>query len=124
MQQKLGNRSKSPRWAIAGKFKAEQGIAKILDIQISVGRTGALTPVAKLKPVKVGGVVISNATLHNQDEINKKDIRINDYVFIQRAGDVIPEILKVIKEKDKTIQKNILFLMFVLFVNQKYIIER
>ena len=99
LQQKLGNRSKSPRWAIAGKFKAEQGIAKILDIQISVGRTGALTPVAKLKPVKVGGVVISNATLHNQDEINKKDIRINDYVFIQRAGDVIPEILKVIKEK-------------------------
>ena len=123
LQQKLGNRSKSPRWAIAGKFKAEQGIAKILDIQISVGRTGALTPVAKLKPVKVGGVVISNATLHNQDEINKKDIRINDYVFIQRAGDVIPEILKVIKEKDKTIQKSILFLMFVLFVNQKYIIE-
>ncbi len=99
LQQKLGNRSKSPRWAIAGKFKAEQGIAKILDIQISVGRTGALTPVAKLKPVKVGGVVISNATLHNQDEINKKDIRINDYVFIQRAGDVIPEVLKVIKEK-------------------------
>ena len=99
LQNKIGVRSKSPRWAIAGKFKAEQGITKILDIQISVGRTGALTPVAKLKPVKVGGVIISNATLHNQDEINKKDIRINDYVLIQRAGDVIPEILKVIKDK-------------------------
>lgn len=99
IQKKLGARSKSPRWAIAGKFKAEQGMTRILDIQISVGRTGALTPVAKLKPIKVGGVVISNATLHNQDEINKKDIRINDYVLIQRAGDVIPEIIKVIKEK-------------------------
>ena len=99
LQKKLGERSKSPRWAIAGKFKAEQGITKVLDIQISVGRTGALTPVAKLDPIKVGGVIISNATLHNQDEINKKDIRINDYVLIQRAGDVIPEILKVIKEK-------------------------
>ena len=101
LQKEIGIRSKSPRWAIAGKFKAEQAITKILDIQISVGRTGALTPVAKLDPIKVGGVVISNATLHNQDEINKKDIRINDYVLIQRAGDVIPEILKVIKEKRK-----------------------
>ena len=99
LQKEIGIRSKSPRWAIAGKFKAEQGITKILEIQISVGRTGALTPVAKLEPKKVGGVIISNATLHNQDEINKKDIRINDYVLIQRAGDVIPEILKVIKEK-------------------------
>ncbi len=99
LQKKIGVRSKSPRWAIAGKFKAEQGITKILNIQISVGRTGALTPVAKLNPIKVGGVIISNATLHNEDEINKKDVRINDYVLIQRAGDVIPEILKVIKEK-------------------------
>jgi DNA ligase (NAD+) len=99
LQKQMGVRSKSPRWAIAGKFKAEQGITKIINIQISVGRTGALTPVAKLNPIKVGGVIISNATLHNQDEINKKDVRINDYVLIQRAGDVIPEILKVIKEK-------------------------
>jgi len=99
LQRELGVRSKSPRWAIAGKLKAQQATTKVLDIIISVGRTGALTPVAKLEPVKVGGVIISNATLHNQDEINKKDIRIGDTVLIQRAGDVIPEVVKVIKEK-------------------------
>ena len=96
-----GERSKSPRWAIAGKFKAQQKTTKILDIIISVGRTGALTPVAKVTPVNVGGVIVSNATLHNQDEIDKKDIRIGDTVLIQRAGDVIPEIEKVIKENRK-----------------------
>ena len=95
----VGERTKSPRWAIAGKFKAQQETTQILDIVISVGRTGALTPVAKLKPINVGGVVISNATLHNQDEINKKDIRIGDTVLIQRAGDVIPEVIKVIIQK-------------------------
>jgi len=100
-QEQLGVRSKSPRWAIAGKLKAQQATSIILDIAISVGRTGALTPVAKIKPVNIGGVIISNATLHNQDEINRKDIRINDTVLVQRAGDVIPEIVKVIKEERK-----------------------
>ena len=99
LQNLVGVRTKSPRWAIAGKFKAQQKTTQILDIIISVGRTGALTPVAKLKPVNVGGVIISNATLHNQDEINKKDIRIGDTVLIQRAGDVIPEVIKVVMQK-------------------------
>ena len=98
-QEILGNRSKSPRWAIAGKLKAQQAVTKVLNIDISVGRLGALTPVAKLDPVLVGGVIISNATLHNEDEVIKKDVRIGDYVLIQRAGDVIPEVVKVIQEK-------------------------
>ena len=98
-QLSLGERSKSPRWAIAGKLKAQQVTTKINDIIISVGRTGALTPVAQLEPILISGVTISNATLHNQDEINRKDIRINDTVLVQRAGDVIPEVVKVIKEK-------------------------
>jgi len=98
-QNQLGNRSKSPRWAIAGKLKAKQAITEVLDIIISVGRSGALTPVAKLNPIMVGGVKVSNATLHNEDEVIKKDIRIGDYVLIQRAGDVIPEVIKVILEK-------------------------
>tara|TARA_S200000501_G_scaffold378919_1_gene444990 strand:+ start:8006 stop:9997 length:1992 start_codon:yes stop_codon:yes gene_type:complete len=98
-QNKLGNRSKNPRWAIAGKFKSRQATTIINNIFPSVGRTGAVTPVAKLKPVNIGGVLVSNATLHNQDEIDKKDIRIGDTVIIQRAGDVIPEVVKVILEK-------------------------
>ena len=98
-QKQLGERSRSPRWAIAGKLKSQQETTKIIDIIASVGRTGAITPVAKLDPVNVGGVIVSNATLHNQDEINRKDIRINDTVIIQRAGDVIPEVVKVIKDK-------------------------
>ena len=95
----LGTRSRSPRWAIAGKFKAQQATTVIHDIHVQVGRTGALTPVAKLDPVYVAGVTVTNATLHNQDEIDRKDIRIGDTVLIERAGDVIPKVVKVIIEK-------------------------
>lgn len=97
LQEELGAVSRSPRWAIACKFRAMQETTLIEDIRVQVGRTGVLTPVAILKPVQVGGVLVSRATLHNQDEINKKDIRIGDTVIVQRAGDVIPEIVKVIE---------------------------
>jgi len=99
IRNKLGVRSRSPRWAIAGKFKAQQVTTIINDIFTSVGRTGAITPVAKLQPVEVGGVTVTNATLHNQDEIDRKDIRIGDTVIIERSGDVIPKVIKVIQEK-------------------------
>ena len=95
----LGTRSRSPRWAIAGKFKPQQATTKINTINVQVGRTGALTPVAKLNPTLVSGVTVTNATLHNQDEINRKDIRIGDTVLIERAGDVIPKVVKVIIER-------------------------
>jgi len=98
-QRRLGETAKNPRWAIAYKFAAKQMTSKLLDIVIQVGRTGALTPVAVLEPVDIGGVTISRATLHNEDEIRRKDIRIGDTVLVERAGDVIPEVVKAIVEK-------------------------
>jgi DNA ligase (NAD+) len=99
LQARLGEISRSPRWALAFKFQPKQETTKILDIIVQVGRTGALTPVAVMEPVKVGGVEISRATLHNQDEIDKKDVRVGDTVIIQRAGDVIPKVVQVIESK-------------------------
>ena len=104
-RKKAGSRSRSPRWAIAGKFKAQQTTSTIISITIQVGRTGALTPVARVKPVFVSGVTVTNVTLHNQDEIDRKDIRVGDKVLIERSGDVIPKIVKVVGRDNKNVQK-------------------
>ncbi len=102
LRESLGERARPPRWAIAAKFKSKQAETQILDIVLQVGRTGVITPVAKVQDVEISGAVITSATLHNQDEIDKKDIRINDFIIIERSGDVIPKVLETIKKKRPT----------------------
>ena len=105
----MGNVANAPRWAIAHKFSSNKAISQIKDIEIQIGRTGALTPVAKIKPINIGGVIVSNATLHNEDEIERKDIRIGDTVKVERAGDVIPHVVSVDVSKRKNISKKFVF---------------
>ena len=109
LQKRLGSVANAPRWAIAHKFSANSGISQILNIEIQIGRTGALTPVAKIKPINIGGVLVSNATLHNEEEIIRKDIRIGDSVVVERAGDVIPHVVSVNIDKRKSDLKKFTF---------------
>ena len=109
LQQRLGFAANAPRWAVAHKFSANSSISEIISIEIQIGRTGALTPVAKIKPVNIGGVIVSNATLHNEDEINRKDIRVGDTATIERAGDVIPHVISIDLKKRKKNSKKFIF---------------
>ena len=109
LQKRLGNVANAPRWAVAHKFSSNKAVSQIKDIEIQIGRTGALTPVAKIKPINIGGVQVSNATLHNEDEINRKDIRIGDVVTVERAGDVIPHVVSVDVSKRKNSSKKFIF---------------
>ncbi len=109
LQKRLGYAANAPRWAIAHKFLANSSISQVLNIEIQVGRTGALTPVAKIKPVNIGGVIVSNATLHNEDESNRKDIRVGDFVAVERAGDVIPHVISADLSKRKNESKKFIF---------------
>ena len=109
LQKRLGNVANAPRWAIAHKFSANSGVSKILNIEIQIGRTGALTPVAKIRPINIGGVVVSNATLHNEDEIKRKDIRVGDIATIERAGDVIPHITSIEIQRREKNSKRFIF---------------
>ena len=118
-QNRLGIVGKSPRWAIAHKFASETAQTEIKKIDIQIGRTGSVTPVARLKSINIGGVLVSNATLHNFEEIEKKDIREGDSVIVERAGDVIPHILEVVSKNKKIDQIFLNHLNLVQYVNHQ-----